>query len=66
MALSHGLETNSNGGTYHNGAAYPLKKKLEAQEQILKHISEAKNGIITQSKVAKRCHVIRALQKCWH
>ena len=33
-ALSHGLETNSNGGTYRNGAAYPLEKKLEAQEQI--------------------------------
>ena len=33
-ALLHGLETNSNGGIYHNGATYPLKKKLEAQEQI--------------------------------
>ena len=52
-ALSHGLETNSNGGTYRNGAAYPLEKKLEAQEQIFEDISEAKNGIINQSEVAQ-------------
>ena len=60
------LETNSNGGIYCNGAAYPLEKKLEVQEQIFEAYIRSQNGIINQSKVAKRCHVTRALQKCWH
>ena len=35
VSLSHGLETNVNGGTYSSGAVYAMTKKLEVEEAIL-------------------------------
>jgi len=52
-SLSHGLETNVNGGTYRNGAAYAMTKKLEVEEAILMTHMNSQNGVIDSSEVAR-------------
>ena len=62
-SLSHGLETNVNGGTYRSGAAYELTKKIEVQETIFLNNLNSQNGRINVSEVSRSCHVSRGFVK---
>ena len=62
-SLSHGLETNVNGGTYRSGVAYELTKKIEVEETIFLNNLNSQNGQINVSEVSRSCHVSRGFVK---
>ena len=62
-SLSHGLETNVNGGTYCSGAAYKLTKKMEVEETIFLNNLNSQNDHIFVSEVSRSCHVSRGFVK---
>ena len=62
-SLSHGLETDVNGGTYCCGAVYELTKNFEVEETIFLNSMHSQNGVINVSEVARVCHVSRGFVK---